>query len=157
MNRRSLVATVTLAIVLIALLDFGASLQLIGSILFTAVLAPCALQDSKKASLRNGGEHPLRDGCGRIVGFQYRDSAAPRIFISAEKSAEDVWIFSVRDHGLEIDVPYFDRIFVLFQRLHGREERVGDGMGLAIGQKIVERFGGRSWVVADSYCKVKRD
>jgi PAS domain S-box-containing protein len=78
--------------------------------------------------------------------IKYRGSRAPRIHVSARTEGRKERIFSVRDNGMGIDSQYFDRIFVLFQRLHGRGEFAGTGIGLSICKKILERIGGRIWV-----------
>lgn len=78
--------------------------------------------------------------------IKYRSVEVPRIHVSATADAGRERVFSVRDNGLGIDPKYFDRIFVLFQRLHGREQFAGTGIGLAICKKILERLGGRIWV-----------
>ena len=74
--------------------------------------------------------------------IKYQNPGVPRIHVSATKNGGGKWTFSVRDNGLGIDSQYFDRIFVMFQRLHKREEFAGTGIGLAICKKIVERHGG---------------
>jgi two-component system CheB/CheR fusion protein len=80
--------------------------------------------------------------------LKYRSEQTPAIYVSATQR-DSVWVFAVRDDGIGIDPRYHSQIFGIFKRLHGQEYD-GTGMGLAICQKIVERYGGRIWVESEA-------
>jgi len=76
--------------------------------------------------------------------IKFRGEDFPHIHVSAQDEG-CAWVFSVRDNGIGIDRQDAERIFVIFQRLHTRQEYPGTGIGLAVCKRIVERHGGKIW------------
>jgi chemotaxis family two-component system sensor kinase Cph1 len=76
--------------------------------------------------------------------IKFHSEKTPRIHVGVE-AGEKEWVFSVQDNGIGIDPQYFERIFIIFQRLNKRDQFPGTGIGLAICKKIVQRHGGRIW------------
>ncbi len=80
--------------------------------------------------------------------IKFRGKQAPVIRISAQRQGLH-WQFTIADNGIGIAPEYKDLIFVIFQRLHARDEYAGNGVGLAICKKIVEHYGGKVWIESE--------
>jgi signal transduction histidine kinase len=85
---------------------------------------------------------------GNAVKFR-REDQPPRIVIDCQQASGDregYWLISVTDNGIGIPAEFSDKVFVIFQRLHGRDMYTGTGLGLALCKKIVEHHGGTIWI-----------
>jgi PAS domain S-box-containing protein len=79
---------------------------------------------------------------------KFRGEEVPHVHIGAKEEG-NLWQFSVKDNGIGIDPQYADRVFIIFKRLHTRQEYPGSGIGLTICKKIAERHGGEIWFESD--------
>lgn len=80
--------------------------------------------------------------------IKYRSDKTPHIHISVKKE-KNHFKFSVKDNGIGFDTEHSNRIFTIFQRLHGNDEFEGTGIGLAVAEKIVEQHGGEIWAESE--------
>ncbi len=129
-----------------------------------------AINETKATVTKNNLPRIEADGTQLMQLFQnlinnaikFRSDKSPQIHVEAKKilynksmsnkgveKREGLWLFSVKDNGIGIHPESFERIFMMFQRLHGRGEYEGTGIGLALCKKIVERHDGRIWVESE--------
>ena len=107
-----------------------------------------AIVDYTKLPILNIYRSPIRQVFQNLISNSlkyHRKNVKPEISISAEEK-KDEWLFVIKDNGIGIDEKYFEKIFLIFQRLHNKDEYSGTGIGLAITKKIIENMGGNIWV-----------
>jgi signal transduction histidine kinase len=110
-----------------------------------------AVIEFSKLPLLTGYSAPLRQVFQNLIGnaLKYCKEDIPvNIKITADELT-DHWQFSVTDNGIGIEKEYFDKIFIIFQRLHNKDEYSGTGLGLAITKKIIENMGGKIWLSSE--------
>jgi PAS domain S-box-containing protein len=116
--------------------------------LHTAIIESAAVVTNGELPMVNADRTQLvqvfQNLVGNAIKFRKQDEP-PRVHVSAERAGHE-WIISVKDNGIGIEPQYFQRLFVIFQRLHGKQDYPGTGIGLALCQRIMARHGGRIWV-----------
>jgi PAS domain S-box-containing protein len=94
---------------------------------------------------------PLRQVFQNLIGnaLKYsREDVPVKIDISA-REFESYWEFAVADNGIGIAKEYFEKIFIIFKRLHNKTKFAGTGLGLALTKKVIEKYGGKIWVESE--------
>ena len=98
-----------------------------------------------------GNETQLKIVFRNLIGnaVKFNDKPEPSIEIGFHNTENNSYLFFVRDNGIGIDHEFYEKIFVIFQRLHRREQYEGSGAGLAIVKKIIESHKGSIWVESE--------
>lgn len=98
-----------------------------------------------------GDETQLKVLFRNLIGnaIKFNDKPEPVIEVAFHNAENNSYLFTVRDNGIGIEPEFYEKIFVIFQRLHPREQYEGSGAGLAIVKKIIERHRGRVWVESE--------
>jgi signal transduction histidine kinase len=120
-----------------ARVNLAAEIRASGAVIETAELPSVRAEFSLLTSL-------FQNLIGNAVKF--RSDKPPVVTITVTEQDDSFWLFSVADNGIGIEADHAERIFIIFQRLHGRSEYDGTGIGLAMCRKIVEHYGGRIWL-----------
>ncbi|MBA2330189.1 MAG: hypothetical protein H0V91_11290 [Flavisolibacter sp.] len=81
--------------------------------------------------------------------LKYRQKDIASIVEISYSETNDVWQFEIKDNGIGIEADYLEQIFVVFQRLHNKDEYSGTGMGLSICKRIIENLNGSIWVTSE--------
>jgi light-regulated signal transduction histidine kinase (bacteriophytochrome) len=115
----------------------------------TAVEESQSVVTSDQLPVVHGHESHFVQLLQNLIGnaIKYRGQSPPRVHLSAAKE-NGVWRLAVADNGMGIEPAYHQTIFGVFKRLHGKQIS-GTGIGLAICQRVVERYGGRIWVESE--------
>lgn len=105
----------------------------------------------KPLPIIKGVEPQLQQLFQNLIGnaLKYHNHTAPQIEIGCTEEPAK-WTFYIKDNGIGIDPKYFEKIFIVFQRLHDKTEYSGTGIGLAVCKKIVEKHGGKIWVQSEA-------
>jgi light-regulated signal transduction histidine kinase (bacteriophytochrome) len=127
--------------------DTGVVMQEVGDIFREEIVTARAQIDIGPLPVVRGDKVQLTQLFQNLLSnaLKYHSEKAPVIRIRAEEEPTQ-WHFRMEDNGIGIDPQFFDKIFIIFQRLHNKNDYSGTGIGLAICKKIVERHGGRIWV-----------
>ena len=120
-----------------ARVNLAAEIRATGAVIESAELPPVRAEFSVLTSL-------FQNLIGNAVKF--RSEEPPFIRMTVTEQGDSFWLFSVSDNGIGIESEYAERVFVIFQRLHGRSDYDGTGIGLAMCRKIVEHYGGQIWL-----------